>query len=79
MAEVGWSSVDRAASEMTPAGEAEGTGRTAPAEGGVPLALPHVSSFRGCSQSRERMDRKSSKDRNTYRVLPQRGVSLNII
>lgn len=79
VAEVGWSPVDRAASEMTPAGEAEGTGSTAPAGGGVLLAVFHVSSFRGSSQSRERMDRKSSKDRNTYRVLPQRGVSLNII
>lgn len=32
--------VDRAASEMTPAGEAEGTGRTAPQKVGCLLALP---------------------------------------
>lgn len=34
VAEVGWFSMDRAASEMTLAGETEWTGRTAPTEGG---------------------------------------------
>jgi len=74
VAEVGWSSMAQAASAMTLAGETGWTGRTAPTEGGGLLAVFRVSSYWGSSQSHESMDRKSSKDRNTYRVLPQCGL-----